>query len=106
MKEEGRQGNHYEVVRLHDYSNEELLARGDEMSLIMLFNKIQRFSWFYTVDLSEFLKLPREKLNDIVKDTVPGGAILDMRYRICNGKPVCKDRGYGGRDAGMRVKRG
>lgn len=69
MKEEGR--NHYEVVRLHDYSNEELLARGDEMSLIMLFNKIQD-----TVDLSEFLKLPREKLNDIVKDTPE--AILDI----------------------------
>ncbi len=61
----------YEVVRLHDYSNEELLARGDEMSLIMLFNKIQD-----TVDLSEFLKLPREKLNDIVKDTPE--AILDI----------------------------
>jgi hypothetical protein len=58
-------------VRLHDYSNEELLARGDEMSLIMLFNKIQD-----TVDLSEFLKLPREKLNDIVKDTPE--AILDI----------------------------
>lgn len=58
-------------MRLHDYSNEELLARGDEMSLIMLFNKIQD-----TVDLSEFLKLPREKLNDIVKDTPE--AILDI----------------------------
>ena len=41
------------------------------MSLIMLFNKIQD-----TVDLSEFLKLPREKLNDIVKDTPE--AILDI----------------------------
>ncbi len=37
----------------------------------MLFNKIQD-----TVDLSEFLKLPREKLNDIVKDTPE--AILDI----------------------------
>lgn len=54
----------YEVVRLHDYSNEELLARGDEISLIMLFNKIQD-----TVDLSEFLKLPQDKLDDMVKDT-------------------------------------
>lgn len=61
----------YEVVRLHDYSNEELLARGDEMSLIMLFNKIQD-----TVDLSEFLKLPREKFNDMLKDTPE--AILDI----------------------------
>lgn len=37
----------------------------------MLFNKIQD-----TVDLSEFLKFPREKLNDIVKDTPE--AILDI----------------------------
>lgn len=61
----------YEVVRLHDYSNEELLARGDEISLIMLFNKIQD-----TVDISEFLKLPREKLNDMVRDTPE--VILDI----------------------------
>ena len=31
----------YEVVRNHDYTNEELLARGDEMSLIMMLNKAQ-----------------------------------------------------------------
>lgn len=61
----------YEVVRLHDYSNEELLARGDEMSLIMLFNKIQS-----SVELSEFLKLPQEKLDDIVRDTPE--AVLDI----------------------------
>ena len=61
----------YEVVRLHDYSNEELLARGDEMSLIMLFNKIQDM-----MDLSKFLKLPQEKLDDMVRDTPE--AILDI----------------------------
>lgn len=61
----------YEVVRLHDYSNEELLERGDEMSLIMLFNKIQD-----VIDLSEFLKLPRERLDGIVKDTPE--AVLDI----------------------------
>ena len=54
----------YEVVRIHDYSNEELLERGNEMSLIMLFNKIQD-----TVDLAEFLKLPQDKLDRKVKDT-------------------------------------
>lgn len=61
----------YEVVRLHDYSNELLLERGDEISLIMLFNKIQDM-----VDLSEFLKLPRGKLNAMVRDTPE--AILDI----------------------------
>lgn len=54
----------YEVIRLHDYDNEELLNRGDEMSLIMLFNKIQN-----AVDLEEFLEIPAEKLNGIIKDT-------------------------------------
>lgn len=61
----------YEVVRLHDFSNEMLLDRKNEMSLIMLFNKIQD-----TVDLSEFLKLPTEKLNQIIKDTPEN--ILDI----------------------------
>lgn len=61
----------YEVVRLHDYTNEELLARGNEMSLIMLFNKVQN-----AVDLSEFLKLPEEKLNQMIKDTPE--TILDI----------------------------
>lgn len=59
------------MVRLHDYSNEELLERGDEMSLIMLFNKIQD-----VIDLSEFLKLPRERLDGIIKDTPE--AVLDI----------------------------
>ena len=61
----------YEVVRLHDYSNEELLSRGDEISLIMLFNKIQD-----DIDLSEFLKLPQERLDEIIKDTPE--AIMDI----------------------------
>ena len=43
----------YEVVRIHDYSNEELLKRGNEMSLIMMFNKIQDAS-----DLEEFIHIP------------------------------------------------
>lgn len=31
----------YEVVRLHDYSNEEIIEFGDELSLIMLINKLR-----------------------------------------------------------------
>ena len=54
----------YEVVRIHDYSNEELLERGDEMSLIMLINKIQNAS-----DLEVFLHIPPEILNRIVRDS-------------------------------------
>lgn len=61
----------YEIVRLHDYSNEELLARGNEMSLIMLFNKVQD-----AIGLSEFLNLPREDLDGMIKDSPE--AVLDI----------------------------
>lgn len=61
----------YEVVRLHDHSNEELLERGNEMSLIMLFNKIQS-----VMDISEFLRLPQEKLDNMLKETPE--AVMDI----------------------------
>ena len=32
----------YIVIRNHDYTNEELLSRQDEMSLLMIINKIQK----------------------------------------------------------------
>ena len=54
----------YQVVCLHDYDNHELLKRKDEMSLIMLFNKIQD-----ALDLEKFLDIPSEELNNIIKDT-------------------------------------
>lgn len=41
------------------------------MSMIMLFNKIQD-----TIDLFEFLKLPQERLDEIVKDSPE--SILDI----------------------------
>ena len=54
----------YQVVCLHDFDNHELLQRKDEMSLIMLFNKIQD-----SLDLEKFLDIPSEELNNIIKDT-------------------------------------
>lgn len=54
----------YQLVTLHDYSNEELLAKGDEISLAMLINKIQTFE-----DLSAFTGLPEEQLEQILRDT-------------------------------------
>lgn len=54
----------YQLVTLHDYSNEELLAKGDEISLAMLINKIQTFE-----DLSAFTGLPEKQLESILKDT-------------------------------------
>ena len=71
----------YELVGIHDYDNEELLARGDEMSLIMLFNKIQD-----SVDLSEFLKLPEAEVNRIIKDTPEH--IIDIIAKVMKGMCV------------------
>ncbi len=65
----------YEVVRIHDYSNEELLKRGNEMSLIMMFNKIQDAS-----DLEEFIHIPPEELDRIVRDSP--GHVLDVLEKV------------------------
>ena len=54
----------YEVIRIHDYSNQELLDREDEMSLIMLINKIQD-----TEDLERFIRIPADELDRIVRDS-------------------------------------
>lgn len=54
----------YEVVRIHDYSDRELLDRGNEMSLIMLINKIQN-----TADLEHFIRIPPDKMNRIIKNS-------------------------------------
>ncbi len=56
----------YEVIRINSYSNEELLDRGDEMSLLMLLNKLQS-----PEELHEFRESPPEKLADILKNADP-----------------------------------
>ena len=62
-------------MRIHDYSNEELLKRGNEMSLIMMFNKIQDAS-----DLEEFIHIPPEELDRIVRDSP--GHVLDVLEKV------------------------
>lgn len=54
----------YQMVGLHEYSNEELLARGDEISLAMLINKIRCVE-----DMEAFISLPDEQVERILKDT-------------------------------------
>ena len=54
----------YQVIKLHDYSNEELLSKGDEISLTMLINKIR-----CPEDMEIFARLPKERLDGILKDT-------------------------------------
>ena len=52
----------YQVIRIHDYSNEELLARENEMSLLMLINKIQA-----PQDISRFLSVKPEQFDKILQ---------------------------------------
>lgn len=54
----------YQLVMLHDYSNEDLLEKGDEISLAMLINKIQ-----CPEDVTAFINLPVEQMDEILKDT-------------------------------------
>ncbi|MBO5347181.1 MAG: Rpn family recombination-promoting nuclease/putative transposase, partial [Lachnospiraceae bacterium] len=61
----------YCLVDNHKYSNKELLERRDEMSLIMLLNKIQT-----KADLSEFVHIPADEINRIVKESPE--AIIDI----------------------------
>ncbi len=69
----------YKVVRNYDYSNEELLARGDEISLIMMLNKIQNAEEF-----RELCQFPSEKMNQILENTSASirGTIGDVIYSL------------------------
>ncbi len=61
----------YFLVNNQDFSKEELLEHQDEMSLIMLINKIQN-----KADLSEFLQIPPEDINRIVRESPE--AVIDI----------------------------
>lgn len=52
----------YKLVRSHDYSNEELLSHENEMSLLMMINKVQT-----PKDMEEFLSSHREKVSSIIE---------------------------------------
>lgn len=54
----------YQLVMLHDISNTDLLAKGDEISLAMLINKIQT-----PEDMSAFINLPCKQVDNILRDT-------------------------------------
>jgi len=61
----------YCLVDNHKFTNEELLERQNEMSLIMLLNKIQT-----KADLSDFLHIPADEINRIVKESPE--AVVDI----------------------------
>lgn len=54
----------YQMVGLHDHSNEELIARGDEISLAMLINKIECVE-----DMEVLTSLPDEQIEQILRNT-------------------------------------
>ena len=70
----------YNLVGIRDYDNEELLDRADEMSLIMLLNKIQTAE-----DLHRMLDVPEESINRIVSNSPEHvlEIILDVVYLLC-----------------------
>ena len=49
----------YYIVPVHDYSNETLLEHGDEISLVMLINKLQSID-----DVEQFRSLPTGKVEE------------------------------------------
>lgn len=65
----------YQLVTLHDISNTDLLAKGDEISLAMLINKIQT-----PEDMSAFINLPGKQVDTILRDTPEH--LLDILSRV------------------------
>ena len=56
----------YYLVPIRKFSNEELLEKGDEMSLLMLINKVQTKE-----DIEALWKIPAHKMQEILRDTPP-----------------------------------
>ena len=54
----------YYLVPLKDYSNEALMEKRDEISLVMMINKLQTAE-----DIEEFRQLPGSEMDAILKDT-------------------------------------
>lgn len=70
----------YKVVRIHDYTNEELLSRENEMSFLMMINRIQT-----PEDLTEFLHVEQEKVARIVEKASPRALeiIAETIWSLC-----------------------
>lgn len=56
----------YKLVRIHDYTNEQLLSRENEMSFLMMINRIQT-----SEDLEAFLQVEQDKVKNIVDKASP-----------------------------------
>ncbi|MCM1102743.1 MAG: Rpn family recombination-promoting nuclease/putative transposase, partial [Clostridium sp.] len=71
----------YRLVRTQDYSNEELLSKEDEISLLMLLNKIQQAK-----DFEELRGIQTERLNDVMQRAPVDVAeiIISAVRSLCN----------------------
>ena len=49
----------YEVVRVHDYTDDEIISKGNELSVIMLINKLKN-----SEDIKKLQNLPKEEIAD------------------------------------------
>ncbi|MBQ9143071.1 MAG: Rpn family recombination-promoting nuclease/putative transposase [Lachnospiraceae bacterium] len=56
----------YYLVPIRKFTNEELLEKGDEMSLLMLINKVQTEE-----DIEALRKIPAHRLEEILQNTSP-----------------------------------
>ncbi|MBQ9609532.1 MAG: Rpn family recombination-promoting nuclease/putative transposase [Lachnospiraceae bacterium] len=65
----------YKLVNIHDYTNDKLLSYNDEMSVLMMLNKIQTAE-----DLNEFINTNSERIAAIMNNT--NEAILETFQRI------------------------
>ena len=65
----------YKLVNIHDYTNDKLLSYDDEMSVLMMLNKIQTAE-----DLNEFIHTNSERIAEIMSNT--NEAILDTFLKV------------------------
>ena len=67
----------YHVVSVHQYTNEELSEKGDEMALVMLINKIQNpGDWEkFTEEAKEFVNKIYEKAPEEIKEIIKEGVL-------------------------------
>lgn len=65
----------YNLVRIHDYTNEELLSREDEMSLLMMINKVQSAE-----DMTAFWKAESKRADRILQKAP--NAVLEIMASI------------------------
>lgn len=70
----------YQVVRIQDYPNQDLLEKGDGMSLLMMLNKVQEAD-----DFRELCNINSDKVDSILADTPQSAVdvIAEITQSLC-----------------------